>query len=174
MENKEEGQKRQKGFNKFNKRVSLFKRRKKPKVRALVKEHKHRDYKKLIINITLLVIVIFIISAALYIVRFAFFQNYMMGQQELVTPQGSPGMDDNQIENIILNKGINLSNVRISTVSSAITFNLEENIQVIITKEKNIDSQLELVEAISRQLKRDGKRAVYIDLRYNKPIVKTQ
>lgn len=174
MEKAQESQKRPKGFNKFNKRVSLFKRRKKPTVRALVKEHKHKNYKSLVVNIALIVILIFIAAIALYIIRFVILQNYVLGNRELVTPQGASAISDKQIENIILNKGLDLSNLRMSTVSSSVTFDLEENTQVIITKEKNIDSQLELVEAISRQLKRDGKRAIYIDLRYSKPIVKTQ
>jgi hypothetical protein len=31
---------------------------------------------------------------------------------------------------------------------------------------------MDLVEAVDKQIKEDGKQAIYIDLRYNKPVVK--
>jgi len=53
-----------------------------------------------------------------------------------------------------------------------VEFRLKEKTGVALSTDKDIPSQLDMVTAIDRQLITDGKQAISIDLRYNKPIVK--
>lgn len=156
------------------KRVSLFRKRKRPQERSQVSAHKHRNYKKFLINVSLIVIVLFILATLLYIVRNIFLQNFLIERQEIIKPQGSVRIDNNQIQNIIQNKGLDIEKIVFSTSSATVSFYFEGKTQVFLSRDKDIDSQLDLIEAIDRQLESDGKQAIYIDLRYNKPIVRMQ
>lgn len=156
----------------FKRSVSLFKRRKKPKIRSTVKVHSHRNYTRLIINITLVLIGIFILTVSLYILRQIFLPKIINNDKVILNPQGSLPPDNNQVKNIILNTGLVVDNVEFSTTSAVVSFRLNKVTQVTLSLEKDIASQMDLVEAVDQQIIEDGKQAIYIDLRYNKPIVK--
>lgn len=171
MAEKEKIIKKKKGF---SKRVSLFKPRKKPQTRHLVREYKNHNYKKLLINVILVIIIVFILVTALFIVRNIFLQEYLIEKTDIQTPLASQEPDDNQLENIIQNHGLDVSGIQFSTTSATIAFKLNGIVNVLISKDKRIESQLDLVETISKQVKSEGKEVIYIDLRYNNPIVKLQ
>lgn len=168
---KEEAQKRKRPL---IKRVSLFKKRKKPTERPLVRVKKQRNYTKLIINIALVVIGIFIIVTLLYIIRNVFLPGFVISNNKIIVPQGSVLPDKNQMENIIRNHGMEVDRISFASSSATVSFYFNKSTQVILSTRKEIVSQLDLVEAIDNQLKQEDKRAIYIDLRYNKPIVKLE
>lgn len=169
MENEPKKEERK---NPYNKRVSLFKKRKKPQIRPLKAVNKQRNYKKLILNAALIIVAIFILATTLYIVRNLFLPLVMINNQKIIIPQGKLLPDNNQVKNIILNAGLSVSDIKFATNSSTVTFKLKKDILVLISTGKDVRNQLDLVEAIESQVMADGKRAIYIDLRYNKPIVK--
>lgn len=81
-------------------------------------------------------------------------------------------MDNSQIKNTIQSAGLDVSSVIFATNSAEVTFLIHDKTSVYFSAEKDIKNQLDLVQAIDRQLTADGKQAIVIDLRYNKPIVR--
>lgn len=156
----------------FNKRVSFFKKRKKPKIRSTVSANSHRNYTRLIINISLIIIGLLIVTVLLFITRRVVLPKLLNRDSVILNPQGAPPPDNNQVKNIIVNTGLVVDEVRFSTNSAVVTFTLNKVTNVILSLEKDIAGQMDIVEAISSQIIEDGKQAIYIDLRYNKPIVK--
>lgn len=157
-----------------NKRISLFKKRKKPNERPLVRLKNQKNYKRLTANIIIVVVGIFILATILFIIRNIFIPTLNFNKNEIIIPQGNPYPDNNQVENVLKNSGLEISNIKFASSSSVVSFNLRKKIEVMITTEKDIRSQLDLAEAIDKQMTTDGKRAIYIDLRYNKPIVRIE
>lgn len=163
---------KEKSYPRTNKRVSLFKRRKKPQERPLVRVRKQKSYKRLVINISLVVLGLFILATALYIIKNTVISKFAEGRRGIIAPQANPYPDDNQIKNVIQNSGLQTSGIIFATNSATVTFYFKKDTFVLMSTKKDIRNQLDLVEAISLQLMSEGKRAIYIDLRYNKPIVK--
>lgn len=168
----EEEVKEETKINRFNKRVSLFRRRKKPKIRTTVKAHTHRNYTRLIINISLVLLGIFILVVLLFILRQVVLPNFVGHDDVILNPQGSVPPDNNQVKNIILNTGLVVDNVEFASNSAVVTFTLNKVTRVMLSLEKDIAGQMDIVEAVDQQIIEDGKQAIYIDLRYNKPVVK--
>lgn len=168
----EEEVKEEAKISRFRRRVSLFKRRKKPKIRSTVKAHTHRNYTTLVTKIALVLISIFILVVLLFIVRQVFLPKIMSNDKVILSPQGASLMKDSQVKNIIVNTGLIVDNVDFATTSATVSFTLNKVTQVILSLEKDIQSQMDIVEAVDSQIKEDGKQAIYIDLRYNKPVVK--
>jgi hypothetical protein len=156
----------------MRRRVSLFKRRKKSDIRPFVRETKHRQYKKLFGIFLLALILIFSFSAVLLGVKSFVLPKIFSKEKLILNPQGSSFLDNSQIQDIIQTSGLEISDIRFSTSSAIVSFVLHNKVQVFISSEKDINNQLDLVGAIDRQLVTDGKQAISIDLRYNKPIVK--
>lgn len=80
--------------------------------------------------------------------------------------------DNDQIQNILQNRGMDITGIAFASDSASVTFVVQGSTQVALSKEKDINTQLDMVDAIARQISEDGKQAISIDLRYNKPIVK--
>lgn len=168
----EEEEKGERVIRRFGRRVNLFKKRKKPLIRKTVQTLSQRNYLQLIINIVLVLLFLLILIVSLYILRRVLLPKIISNNQIIITPQGSLLSDSNQIKNLIQNSGLEIDTIYFASDASSLTFNLQKNIYVLLSLKKDIRGQIDLVEAISRQLNEDGKRAIYIDLRYNKPIVK--
>lgn len=79
---------------------------------------------------------------------------------------------DAQIRILISESGLNVSDLSVATDSGIITFTLNSKTQIVISKYKDLNAQLDLIKAIDRKILSDGKQAISIDLRYNKPIVR--
>lgn len=156
----------------FKRRVSLFRKRKKPKVRTTVKVHSHKNYTKLITNIVIGLLALFIVITLLFIVRRVLLPNILNRDVVILNPQGAAAMDNNQVRNIIENTGLIVDKFEFATTSAYVTFTLNKTTQVLLSLDKDIGGQMDLVEAVDKQIKEDGKQAIYIDLRYNKPVVK--
>jgi hypothetical protein len=168
----EEAKEEKKETPRFKRRVSLFRKRKKPKVRSTVKVHSHRNYTKLITNIVLILLGLFILTTILFILRRVVLPKVMNHDTVIINPQGATAMDNNQVRNIIENTGLVVEQFEFATNSAYVTFTLNKTTQVLVSLDKDIRGQMDLVEAVDKQIKEDGKQAIYIDLRYNKPVVK--
>ncbi|MDO8269254.1 MAG: hypothetical protein Q7T54_01120 [Candidatus Levybacteria bacterium] len=153
-------------------KVSLFRRRKKAEIRPFVKAKKHREYKKIIRTFLIFLAVIATLSAFLYLIRFYVIEFFVAKNEELITPQGTVIIDDNRAKEIIEESRLPITGITFATEAALISFTLNGKTKVIVTKYKDIGIQMDLVEAIDRQVTLDGKQAISIDLRYNKPIVK--
>lgn len=152
--------------------VSLFKRRKKSEIRPFVKEKKKREYKKILFAFFIFTFFIFILSAFLYFFRIFVVPNIFQNKSEVISPQGNAIPDDDTIQKTLLDSGLKVSNIKFQNDASIVVFTLNGRTQILLSRFKNIKDQLELIEAIDRQVTADGKQAISIDLRYNKPIVK--
>lgn len=153
-------------------RVSLFKRRKKSDIRPFVRERKHREYKKLLLRFFLVVLGIFILASLLLFVRSFVLPSIFHKNQNILNPMGNGYPDNDQIQNILQNRGMDIAGIAFASDSASVTFVMQGSTQVALSKEKDINTQLDMVDAIARQISEDGKQAISIDLRYNKPIVK--
>ncbi len=168
----EEEVKEEKKIPRFKRRVSLFRKRKKPKVRSTVKVHSHKNYTKLITNIVIGLLALFIVVTLLFIVRRVVVPSIVNRDVVIINPQGATALDNNQVRNIIENTGLVVDRFEFATTSAIVTFTLNKTTQVLLSLDKDIAGQMDLVEAVDKQIKEDGKQAIYIDLRYNKPVVK--
>lgn len=168
MENKESKEQ----LPRKKRRVSLFKRRKKSDIRPFVKERKHREYKKLIFRFALIVVALFILTAILFAIRSYVLPIIFHRNVQILTPVGNGFPDNSQIQNILENKALDITNIEFATDSATVSFYMHSKTIVFLSKEKDIGGQLDMVEAVDRQITEDGKQAISIDLRYNKPIVR--
>ena len=153
-------------------RLSLFKRRRKPDLRPFVREKKKQQGRKLLYTILGIAFFLFLTASILFSIKTYVLQKFFVGDQSLVSPQGEAFPDKNQIENIIQNKGLDASEIVFASDSATVSFTIKKQTQVTLSLSKDLRSQIDLVEAIDQQISMDGKQAISIDLRYNKPIVK--
>ena len=168
----EEKEKKEPQQSRVKRRVSLFKRRKKSDLRPFVREHKHREYKKLIFRFAIIVPILFLLVASLLAIRMYLLPNIFHKNINMLIPVGNGFPDDSEIESILQNKNLEITGIEFASDSASVTFLMHEKTRVILSKEKEIEAQLDLAEAVERQMIEDGKQAISIDLRYNKPIVR--
>ena len=161
------------GSFRIQRRVSFFRRRKKSEIRPFVKAKKQRDVKKLLRYLLLMVLVLFLMAGILYGLRYIVISYFIASRNtNIINPNGIKLPDNAQIKSLIKSSGLNVSNITFASDSADISFILNKDTFIYLTGEKNIDDQLSLVRAIDQQMTSDNKRAISIDLRYNKPIVK--
>ena len=153
-------------------RISLFKKRRRPDLRPFVREKKKQQGKKLLFTILGAAFVLFLIASILFAFKSYVLEKFFVPDKVLMNPQGELFPDKNQIENVIANKGLDASQIVFASDSATVTFMIKNKTQVTLSLSKNLRSQIDLVESIDRQITMDGKQAISIDLRYNKPIVK--
>jgi hypothetical protein len=153
-------------------RVLLFKRRKKPTIRHFVQQKKHREYRKTITRILVVVVALFVLVVLLFIVQKYLIPNLFLRNTVIISPQLNPPLSHSEIEKLIRESSSDISSVQFSTGSAAISYQLHGVTTVYLSPEKDIKQQLVLVMAIDKQITGTGKQAISIDLRYNKPIVK--
>jgi cell division septal protein FtsQ len=171
MENEEKKEEQVKAP-RTKRRVSLFKRRKKSDIRPFVKEHKNRAYKKLLIRFSLFILCLFLFAAVLFSVKVYVIPAIMHKNVSILNPLGNGYPDDDQILEILHNKAMDITGIEFASDSASVVFLFHGSTRVYLSKEKDIGGQLDMVDAIYRQVTMDGKQANSIDLRYNKPIVK--
>lgn len=152
---------------------SLFKKRKKAKIRSIIVTQKSAREKKFFLFIFLIVFILFVIVVLLFglrqITNLSFFQG---GGKSIIVPivEHEPTRDD-------IVKAFDKTHLSISTIENAsnsaiFEIKLENGPKVIISSLKNVDEEVVLVDSIIRRLTIENKNPVVIDLRYNKPIVK--
>lgn len=153
-------------------RVSFFKRRKKPNVRPIVQQRKNRQFKEILFKILSAFGILFLLIGILFTIQQFFIPRLFFHNKLILTPQKNFSLTDSEIEKIIRASSSYITNIHFATNSATISYVLRGNTQVYLSTAKDIHQQLSLVDAIDRQVLNDGKQAIYIDLRYNKPIVK--
>lgn len=110
-------------------------------------------------------------SGILYAVRF-FILEALVSRSEIITPQGTSIPDKDAVVRAILDRFPVATAIENYDQVFEATFMIGKETRVYVKTDKSLETQLELVEAISKQIEMDGKKAISIDLRYNKPIVK--
>ena len=158
---------------KFRKKriVSIFKRRKKSEIRPFIKEKKHKRFKKTLLYLFLSVALIFCIAFLFFALRFIVIPKFFESKNTVIL---SP-VDKNQLQNadikrIIEDSGIDISDITFSDLT--VNFMIHRDTKVVFSTRNDIKSQLNTLILIDQQMTFDNKRAIFIDLRYNKPIVK--
>lgn len=151
--------------------VSIFRRRKKSEIRPFIKEKKQRRFKKILLYFFLCIVLIFCLAFFFFSLRFIIIPKLFESKNSVVL---SP-VDGNQIQNAdiartIESSGLDVSDIIFSDINVSFKFHRDTN--VILSTVKDIKTQLEILVSIEKQLTFDNKRAIFIDLRYNKPIVK--
>jgi cell division septal protein FtsQ len=157
---------------KKKRRVSLFKRRKKSDIRPFVREKKKRQYKKYLSALILTVVALFLLVAILLMIKSVVIPRLFHPEAVILSPQGQVLPDNTTVRSIIQGKGLDVTDMQFATDSAMVTFTLHNSTQIYMPLDKNIEEQIRIIEAIDQQLMSEGKRAISIDLRYNKPIVK--
>lgn len=153
-------------------RVSLFKRRKKPNIRPFVQQKKHREYKKTLARVFLIIGILFLLAVLLFAVQKFLLPAFFQRNTVILSPQLNAPLSDNEIKQLIKESASDITSVQFSSGSAAISYMLHGATAVYLSPEKDIKQQLALANAIDRQVLGSGKQAISIDLRYNKPVVK--
>jgi len=169
MEN--EDKKKEKSQPHNSRRVSLFKRRKKYDLRPLIREKKNKESKKHLKKLIYAVLLIFLVALFMYGIKTFVLSGFFYKNTTIINPAGVRVPDLYQIKSILSKRGISNNNILFATDSASVSFFIDKT-QVFLNRNKDINSQLDMVEAIGKQMVEDGKQAFSIDLRYNKPIVK--
>lgn len=157
---------------KKNRKVSLFKRRKKPNIRPFVRQKKHYQFKKIIFRISICVIGLFALAGMLFILQKFIIPNFFLKNSQIISPQQSIPLSNPEIEKLIRENSDDATDVHFSTSSAAISYLINGSTVIYLSAEKDIAQQLSLVRSIELQIISDGKQANIIDLRYNKPVVR--
>lgn len=153
-------------------KVSLFKRRKKPNIRPFVQQKKHREYRKTLARVLLVFGIIFLLAALLFAIQKFLIPGLFLRNTIILSPQLNAPLNDSEIEQLIKESATDIKSVQFSSSSAVVSYILHGATVVYLSSEKDIKQQLALVNAIDRQVLGSGKQAISIDLRYNKPVVK--
>ena len=151
--------------------VSIFRRRKKSDIRPFIKEKKQRKFQKILLYLSLCVVLIFFLVGFFFSLRFIVIPKVFESKNTIIL---SP-VDKNQLQNtdiihIIEKRSLDISDIIFT--DSTVSFLMHRDTKVVFSTEKDIKTQLNILVSIDQQMTFDNKRAIYIDLRYNKPIVK--
>lgn len=152
-------------------RISFLKKRRKADIRPFVREKKKLQYKRYIGYFVVFLVFLFLLSGLLYAIRVVVVAKLFEQDKKIINPQGAIKPTNDQIQGILASSGLQISDIYFATGSAVVKFNMKEKISVLLSTDKDIISQLDMVQAIDRQLTGDGKQAISIDLRYNKPVV---
>lgn len=90
--------------------------------------------------------------------------------RSVVSPLSIGGFKSKNIENELMKKNIPFDKVLVASDSSYLVY-LKNNGWVLISKQKNIESQVSSLQLILERLTIEGKKFKKLDLRYDKPII---
>lgn len=171
MEEEKLSQKEEKPSKK--RRVSFFKKRKKPLVRSSVREKKDRTFKRFFLWCIIIFVALCILGASLLAFQLYVLPHISFGQSvNIVSPKVSESIKPEEIKSRLSKKGYVVSNITVASQSAVIIARFEDSSILYLKDNNQVDRQIELFDAIVRQLVLDNKKALVVDLRYNKPIVK--
>ena len=102
---------------------------------------------------------------------FAFFLNtFLISRKEtIISPLSKPGIDLVSVEKILKDNNIAFSAV--TALDSSYSVNIPNNGQVILSKDKDINSQIASLQRILIQLTIEGKTFKNIDFRFSEPTI---
>lgn len=165
-------QNEEKASPKVRRKISFFKRRKRPEIRPFVRDHKLRKSSKLIRIVLSISAILFFLSTILILVKVYLVPILIPEKKEILNPNGKPITTVSSFQRLLDEKSIHAKNLIIDQTSSEVRFVINDKTDIIFSLKKDLSSQMDLVKAIDQQISLDGKQAISIDLRYNKPIVR--
>lgn len=129
------------------------------------------NYKKFlfIFSLSILACVAFILLNQLLPTVFAFLTT--RGSHNLITPLVK-NITADDVKKMLREKNIDFSDVMVSSDGATIVVTIKDDSRAIFSTEKDIDWQVSSLHALILRLTIDNKKASYIDLRFDKPIVK--
>jgi len=138
------------------------------------KEKAHHKFSKRTFFLIRAGIVIFIIVILLFIVAFLY-NNYISGQinsKDIITPGRQNVIELDPARQLIIDNDIKIESFGYGSGSSILKLKIEEGATVYFSNSIKFSEQIELLKKILYSLKTEDKKALVIDLRYNRPIVK--
>ena len=151
--------------------VSIFRRRKKSDIRPFIREKNQKKFKKIFLYFFLFIILIFCLAGLLLLLRVIIIPKvFELKNTVILSPLDKSTLQNSEIEKIIKESGLDVSDILFTDLT--ISFMFHRDTKVFLSSEKDIKNQLNLLVSIEDQMTFDNKRAISIDLRYNKPIVK--
>jgi len=102
---------------------------------------------------------------------FAFFLNtfFILRKETIISPLSKPGIDLVSVEKILKDNNISFSAV--TTLDSSYSVNIPNNGLVILSGDKDINSQIASLQRILIQLTIEGKTFKNIDFRFSEPTI---
>jgi cell division septal protein FtsQ len=102
---------------------------------------------------------------------FAFFLNtfFLSRKETIISPLSKPGIDLVSVEKILKDNNIAFSAV--TALDSSYSVNIPNNGQVILSGDKDINSQIASLQRILIQLTIEGKTFKNIDFRFSEPTI---
>lgn len=158
----------------IKRKVSLFKKRKKPNIRSFVKETKQKKFKTTILRLLFLVLIIFSIVGVLWYARFFLIPSVFENSHQNILKPVDVSINPSDIKKEISSSGLDIEDIKVSNDLTEVSFKIHREVLVLMDPRNDIKKDLEVLKAIDDELIQDRKRAMYIDLRYSKPIVKMQ
>lgn len=152
--------------------MSLFRKRKKPDLRSLVKQDNNKRFRKVLKVIFILFLTFFLIAISLFLLKIYLLPLYLEKNENIILPQDKLIIDEEFIAQVFGNEGIEADNIKISPDRTELRIQVNGSTQVVMKIDGFIKEKAKLIKQILKSLSIDNKQANFIDLRYNKPIVK--
>lgn len=155
------------------KHLRFFKKRKKSELRPFIEQKKNRRLKKILGVLFLIIIALFVLIGILIGIRYAL-EVYKGAQssKEIVVGNVTVPESNEELMALFLEDGITIEPIESSSFSAKLTIQVTNGPRVILSRSKDVKTQVQLLESILRRLIIEDKKPTVIDLRYNKPIVK--
>lgn len=154
-------------------RISLFKRRKKPEIRAFVREKKNKNARRFFVSALIIALGLLVLGMLLVGVKLILSETtFSLNGKVIYNPQISTLIPQEEILTALKKQPFTVDEINFSSQSSVVKFTANKTTKVYLSQEKDVDEQLKVLDAILRQLALDNKETILVDLRYNKPIVK--
>ncbi len=155
------------------KHLRFFKKRKKSELRPFVEQKKNRRLKKILGVLFFVTLVLFVLIGVLIGIRYVF-EVYRGAASSKEIVAGNVTMPESNEELMVLfsEDGIAIEPIESSSFSAKLTIQVTNGPMVILSRSKDLKTQVQLLDSILRRLIIEDKKPTVIDLRYNKPIVK--
>lgn len=153
--------------------VSLFKKRKKAKIRSIVVTKRSAREKFLFQIILLCIIVIFLCVGVLFGVQKILNLSVFQGNDKpIIVPVLNDVVTSEDVARAFDKTHLNVEKIANASNSAIFEVKIEDGPTVILSGLRNVTDDVVLVDSILRRLTIENKKPIIIDLRYNKPIVK--
>lgn len=119
-------------------------------------------------------VLIFTLACTLFAVAFIY-NNYIfkkINSSEILTPGKLTVIEFNDAKNILAKNDIDIQDFGYVSGSAQLSLKIEDGPTVYFSESVEFLDQVEILKSILYTLKNEGKNARFIDLRYNRPIVK--
>lgn len=157
--------------NNIDRNSSVFARLK-PKVRHNVQIRKVRFQKKWLTRIYIFIGLLFAVAILLFAVRILLNKAFPSDKGPIIRPVVVLQFGTDQLEKLLNDANINVDEIRLSSTSGGLTAKIERGPRVYFSNNEDLALQVASLDKILTRLIISGEKAVSIDFREDRPLVK--